>query len=207
MDIVQGKGEWHMRKKENLDLRAQYSRSVLKRGLVALLLDKPLDQISISELCKACGINRGTFYHHYSDIRDVYNEIEKEFFSQIERRLDMADMTHVDCEFFSSLLRYFFDNPNLAQVVYSETSSSKLMIRVRSMVRNRVYESLLVRHPEYTFADLDDLFGYIIGGVISSIIRLLSTSQKNPDIRKGGKMLAAFTNTLIDRYLPRPLAA
>lgn len=189
---------------ENHDLRSQYSMSVLKRSLVTLLLTKPLDQITISELCKSCGINRGTFYHHYADIRDVYHDLEKDFFAEIEKRLDKADMTHVDSEFFCSLLRYFSDNSALSMAVYSQTSNPKLIIKIRSMVRDRVYESLLIRHPEYTNSELDDLFGYIIGGVFASIMRLLSF-ERNLNIKKGGKMLAAFTNTLIDRFLPKPL--
>lgn len=46
-----------------------------KRALVAslkhLLLQKPLDKITINDIAEDCGINRMTFYYHFKDIYDL----------------------------------------------------------------------------------------------------------------------------------------
>ena len=35
----------------------------------------PIDKITVSELCRECGIQRQTFYYHYKDIRDLVESI------------------------------------------------------------------------------------------------------------------------------------
>lgn len=41
---------------------------LIRREFLELLRTKPMQSISIKELCTAAGINRGTFYSHYTDI-------------------------------------------------------------------------------------------------------------------------------------------
>ena len=43
-------------------------------ALIFLLKKKPLEYISVSEICKTAGVNRSTFYLHYETIADLLNE-------------------------------------------------------------------------------------------------------------------------------------
>ena len=43
-------------------------------ALISLLKKKPLEYISVSEICKTAGVNRSTFYLHYENIGDLLNE-------------------------------------------------------------------------------------------------------------------------------------
>lgn len=43
-------------------------------ALISLLKKKPLAYITVSEICKAAGVNRSTFYLHYESIGDLLNE-------------------------------------------------------------------------------------------------------------------------------------
>lgn len=67
--------------------RIRLSKAMLKEGLLKLLKEKQLNQISIYELCKTSGINRTTFYKYYGSQNDLLNEIEADFFAQIEEDL------------------------------------------------------------------------------------------------------------------------
>ena len=40
-------------------------------SLKKLMGHKPLSKITISELCKDCGINRKTFYYYFQDIYEL----------------------------------------------------------------------------------------------------------------------------------------
>ena len=50
------------------------SRKMIQRALVALLQEKELDKITVTDIVTRADINRGTFYAHYTDISmvDVY---------------------------------------------------------------------------------------------------------------------------------------
>ena len=43
-------------------------------SLIYLLKKKPFDYITVSEICKAAGVNRSTFYLHYENIGELLNE-------------------------------------------------------------------------------------------------------------------------------------
>ncbi len=61
-----------------------------------LLKDRPLDKISITELCREAGINRTTFYRHYELPRDILTEMQKDFFAEtfghIQKPMSVGDV-------------------------------------------------------------------------------------------------------------------
>lgn len=72
---------------KDIDQRVKMTRLMLRRGLISLLEQKPLGDISITELCHHSGINRGTFYAHYKDIGGLHRSIEEEVFAEIQKTL------------------------------------------------------------------------------------------------------------------------
>ncbi|MCM3389622.1 TetR/AcrR family transcriptional regulator [Ureibacillus chungkukjangi] len=61
-----------------LDLRIVKTKEALHIALLTLLKNKPLEAISISEICRIAKVNRGTFYLHYTQIGDLFEEYFKE---------------------------------------------------------------------------------------------------------------------------------
>ncbi|WP_068672107.1 TetR/AcrR family transcriptional regulator [Oceanobacillus sp. Castelsardo] len=54
------------------DLRIIKTQESLRHALLTLLKSKPLETITIAELCRLANINRGTFYLHYRDVHGVF---------------------------------------------------------------------------------------------------------------------------------------
>ena len=50
---------------------SQITKRALEASLKNMLLKKPLDKITITDLTDDCGINRMTFYYHFKDIYDL----------------------------------------------------------------------------------------------------------------------------------------
>ena len=57
-------------------LESKYFNTAAKMNLalISLLKKKSLEYITVSEICKAAGVNRSTFYLHYETIGDLLNE-------------------------------------------------------------------------------------------------------------------------------------
>lgn len=53
------------------DPRIRRSRSALEAALWALIAERDLTQISVSDITKHAGVNRSTFYEHYVDVHDL----------------------------------------------------------------------------------------------------------------------------------------
>ena len=47
------------------------TKYALEESLKKLMLQKPLDKITINDLTTDCGISRMTFYYHFKDIYDL----------------------------------------------------------------------------------------------------------------------------------------
>ena len=51
---------------EKKDARKRYTQMVLKQSLLKLLKEKPVNKITVKEVCELAQLNRATFYAHYS---------------------------------------------------------------------------------------------------------------------------------------------
>ena len=72
---------------ENLTIFLE-TRAVLRQGLVRLMAEKSIQDITVTELCAACDVNRGTFYLHYTDVFELLHSVEDELLAEFERVLD-----------------------------------------------------------------------------------------------------------------------
>ena len=54
---------------------SQVTKYAIEASLKKLLLQKPLDKITISDITEDCGISRMTFYYHFKDSYDLVEGI------------------------------------------------------------------------------------------------------------------------------------
>lgn len=50
---------------------SQTTKRALEASLKKMLLQKPLNKITINDIAEDCGISRMTFYYHFKDIYDL----------------------------------------------------------------------------------------------------------------------------------------
>ena len=53
-----------------MDLRIEKTERGIKNAFIELRSKKPLEKITVKELCESARINKSTFYAHYKDIYD-----------------------------------------------------------------------------------------------------------------------------------------
>ncbi len=51
------------------------TKSALAIALKNLMMEKPFEKISVSDICESCGMNRKSFYYHFKDKYDLVNWI------------------------------------------------------------------------------------------------------------------------------------
>lgn len=73
---------------EKLDHRSRVTRMLIRRAFTDLLGQKPIESISVKELCAAAGINRGTFYGHYQDLYDLRRQMEEEMMADFQKAME-----------------------------------------------------------------------------------------------------------------------
>ena len=70
------------------DLRVTKTRRPIKATFLELVQAKPVQKITVTELAKRAEISKGTFYLHYLDIYDLYNQMVEETVAKIAGSFD-----------------------------------------------------------------------------------------------------------------------
>ena len=86
------------------DLRTRYTRQVITDAFLQLLRQKPVERITVKEVCALAQINRSTFYRQYRDCFDLMDQLEQhglvcldELLQSMEARGTQATLTAVLC--------------------------------------------------------------------------------------------------------------
>lgn len=97
-----------MAKKENQ--RIILTKRLLQEGLLRLLETKDLNKISVTELCRESGINRATFYNHYSSPQDLLADLEMQLTEGMESLMTYPHSTEEALVLLESVCTYMKDN-------------------------------------------------------------------------------------------------
>ena len=60
------------------DRRIRHTKRAIKNAFLELMDEKPVDKISVTELCERADVNRSSFYAHYVDYPAFLDELECE---------------------------------------------------------------------------------------------------------------------------------
>jgi AcrR family transcriptional regulator len=97
------------------DQRVRRTRDRLGDAMMALLIEKPFDDITVQDVIDRAGVSRSTFYTHYDDKNDLFLSDAEEFFEMmataLSRRGEKSDRVAPAREFFAHVaeVRPFYD--------------------------------------------------------------------------------------------------
>lgn len=94
------------------NLRYKSINEKIETAFLTLILQKPFEEILVSNLCKQAKINRTTFYTHYSDIYELVISIETKFENSMARIIQHGKkINHETCEALFEFIKqnkYFY---------------------------------------------------------------------------------------------------
>lgn len=91
-------------------VRTDKTKWMLTESLKKLMLQKPLNKISIREITDGCGVNRQTFYYHFEDI---YDQVRWMYRQEALRLLDLREGVLIWQDALLQLFLYLQDNREL----------------------------------------------------------------------------------------------
>jgi len=122
--------------------RIRISKTMLKSGMIQLLKEKSLSQITVYELCKVSQINRTTFYKYYGSPEELLNEIEADFLKQLD---DEIKPVRTQAETLSPKARRQDHLSEQNHGMEDETSANSLLPVLHYLYEQRELFCLLVR--------------------------------------------------------------
>lgn len=99
--------------------RTRLTKRLLRESLLELLKEKPVEYITVKELCEYAELNRSTFYAYYTDVAALYQEMGGELAQALLEQIRAINRgSGIDTE---PMLSYIRDNRELFHLlVYRE---------------------------------------------------------------------------------------
>lgn len=168
---------------EHHNQRIMLTKRLLKEALLELLQKKPIEKVSISELCAKADINRATFYRHYNLPQDIIEEIGRDMIQDIHRRLPIPAFRGDTRSYLVKICHYFHDHAEVICTLIRNNSD-----RSFTHLLTDAFDEL-IRPEQLTFggrvADDADLrlVCACLSGASSAMLRqwLIEEPQKTPE--------------------------
>lgn len=124
-------------KEKPLDRRQKKTRLAIQTALMALMKDKPLEKITISELTATADVNRKTFYNNYSSIQDVRKELNAQYVDILFSFMDNADLNALAMDpapFITHMVTAMVNQPIRARLVFESGEHLYLAERTKKLI-------------------------------------------------------------------------
>lgn len=170
--------------------RVAVTKRMIKEGLMRMLEKKPLEKITITELCQEAGINRTTFYRYYDLPRDVLMEMQNEFIEKtlghFHRALTVSDIEH----FFVCLA----ENAKLVKPFFQYNSDTDW-----ANIFTQIYNSFPGKKMIKAFQGLDENSAKLLSTYLSGGAYFLARQWIMEEIPMQPKDVAAIVLNILDK--------
>ncbi len=182
-------------KVKNLTASSKATRALIKNTFAQMMSEKKeLQKISVSELVRRAGINRGTFYSHYDDIYSVAEEYEKELINKFFIKTPLTDVKNVEA-FIDSFFCHMKENHENYKMLCNSNdfffTAKKLSMLASSKLLEMCKNSPKLKNKEF----LDIEISIFIEGLLWEYIKFCR-GYSNNDIDK----LYNYTNSWIKNF-------
>ena len=179
-----------------MDKRVMKTRRAIHSAMTRLLADKPIEEITVTELSEATQINRKTFYNHYSSVYMVAEEMEDEIVERFEetlRGMDFDALLKDPVTTFNTLARLITSDLDFYENILTNRNQISFLQKIITSLKQRIKN--LYFKPNSPHSELNDyMLEYIVSGLVS-VYQKWFTNGRKTDIEVLSKymsMLAVY---------------
>lgn len=150
------------------DARVRYTRRMIKESFLSLLREKPVNKITVKEVCEAAGINRATFYSHYSDCFALMESIEQRLlddFAQSLGRIGVFDASLL----VEAIYEMVEQHGEACRVLIFDGASPTVLSRMIALAKEPGIAAWKER-LNATDAELEMLFTHLSNGLMHVVV-------------------------------------
>ena len=151
------------------DARKRYTQMVLKQSLLKLLKEKPVNKITVKEVCELAQLNRATFYAHYSDCFALLESIENELIGAFEQSLRYVNSFDV-----TALIEAIYDmidqNREACSALIIGNTSSTVLKRMIALAKKDSIAYWQKELPMARDAELEMMYTLLSNGLMHVVV-------------------------------------
>lgn len=126
-----------------MDMRTRKTKRAIHNAFLELRAKKPLERITVKELCQAAEISKATFYLHYHDIYDLSEALMEKTISEILSHVsDPKEMVTDPCKSSKEMIDGFYANRSMVNILFSGSQFSKLPEKIEAQIKEILFTEL-----------------------------------------------------------------
>ncbi|GAA0420795.1 MAG: TetR/AcrR family transcriptional regulator [Bacillota bacterium] len=153
---------------------------------IRLFSEKGIDEVSVSEITKACGIAKGTFYNYFSTKESVLlfvGQSQMDRITNIQESLDM-DVKQKIITLFTDLTTRYEEYPKLMKFAVAELFKTSGIIddemnavqQLKDLLMNLLKEEIEREHIK-VHVELEDIASILLGTYFTSVMMWVHHEQ------------------------------
>lgn len=160
------------------DQRTRLTKMLIRKALTSLLSQKPIQSISVKELCSQAGINRGTFYAHYTDLYDLLEKIEAEmmrdFQDAMQPLLEDGGENLTPLKITTGIFNCLKENADLCVVTLGPYGDKKFAAKLLSIGREKCLECYPRQFGNSSPKQIEYFYAFVSSGCIGLLEKWLN---------------------------------
>ena len=177
------------------DARVRYTKMVIRDTFVSLLEKKPVNKITVKEICALAEINRATFYKYYSDAFDLMDKIEDEILKELQETIQSSLHEGIR-KTLVQILEKMQESGKLYVTLFSGNGDTRFPMKIFQMCYREIEADINRQFPELTSAQKAWLYIYVAQGSSGILHYWISSGMKQPPAEVGEFVETLIANTL-----------
>lgn len=181
---------------------SQTTKRALEASLKHLLLKKPLDKITVTDIADDCGINRMTFYYHF---KDIYDLVEWSCVQDAAKALDGKKTYSTWQQGFYQIFEAVLSNKPFIMNVYRSVSREQVELYLYKLTHDLLIgvveekaANLPVREEDKQF--IADFYKYAFVGIMLDWIRGDMKADPAKIIERLDRIIHGQIQTALERF-------
>lgn len=177
------------------DRRTMKTEKAIREAFLSLLGQKSVNRITVSEISKLADLGRGTFYLHYKDVYDLYEQIENELYRELEKiyESNVPLDNESNLNFVNTITKYIEDNHFLFWILTNAESNGNTIRKLREFFYQK-----LEHHPLCAGCEYDQYESiFTVSGVVGVLEEWINNKMVMPQ-----EKVAQLLHQLLSNFYP-----
>ena len=179
---------------EKTDFRVRYTKETLRKSLLELMGERPIERITVTDICRTAGINRGTFYKHYADPYALLSQIQDELYRSIQKSVMKTVAENANASVLEEIFSAIAENGDLCRVLLSENGDKAFLRKVMNIAHDRMTANWKTAFELKSTEDVDMIYAFIANGSVAVIQNWVAGGLKRTP-----KEMARFIDTITNQ--------
>ncbi|WP_062069356.1 TetR/AcrR family transcriptional regulator [Demequina sediminicola] len=153
-----------------MDARVARTRRSLQSALFELAREHGLDNVTVGDIAAAAGVNRSTFYQHYSDkevlLADALDLVAEEAGAQLP---ELSELTDEPPQALVTFLGHIDEHADLYRRVFTEPGYGIVLARLRGHIHDAVLRTEQSGEPGRTEVPAEVMAAGVAGAVVGVV--------------------------------------